>query len=299
MQELKIGMIGLDSSHCQWFAETFNIPDSENYIPGIKIIKAVPVGTKEVVCSWTRVEKFTQVLADAGAEIVNSISELGDLDAYIITSVLGAQHLEQFKELVKFKKPVFIDKPLANSYSDACEIAEIAKKHNIPLMTFSDNRFDPEVLKLKEAVDDPVSTCESFGSVSYMPGYRDYFWYGIHTVETLFAFMGCGIESVQTIEAGDTTILIGRWSDGRSGIARCYQKINGFGCNVNFGKKLQSCVLSYDTSYAMETIISFLRTGVSCVTMEESLDIMAFLEAASRSREAGGEIINTKTFRRI
>ena len=127
MSELKIGMIGLDTSHCPAFVQLLNDEKNEFHVPGCRIVKAFPGGSAKFSLSINRVEGFTKELQDAGVEIVDSIEALAGLDAYFLESSDGDQHLEQFKVLANFGKPVFIDKPLACSYADAKAIVEIVQ----------------------------------------------------------------------------------------------------------------------------------------------------------------------------
>ena len=131
-----------------------------------------------------------------GVEIVDSIEDLAGLDAYFLESVDGNQHVEQFKKLVKFGKPVFIDKPLACNYTDAKEIIKIAKENKVPVMSSSSLRYAKGIVDALPE-DAKVVACEAFGPMNFLPDFRDYFWYGIHSAEALFKFMGSGCEKVQ------------------------------------------------------------------------------------------------------
>jgi hypothetical protein len=41
----------------------------------------------------------------------------------------------------------------------------------------------------------------------------------------------------------------------------------------------------------LKKIVPFFQTGISDIPVEESLEIIAFLEAASQSRTQGGKVI--------
>ena len=149
MSEMKIGMVGLDTSHVTGFADCFNLPEPRFHLPGARIEKAFPGGSALFSLSRSRVGQFTSELRGKyGVGIAGSIEELAGLDAYFLESVDGAQHLEQFRQLAEFGKPVFVDKPLACSYADAKAIFELAREKGIPLMTASSMRFAAGVLSL-------------------------------------------------------------------------------------------------------------------------------------------------------
>ena len=73
MSELKIGMVGLDTSHCPAFVKLLNDPTNEFHVPGCRIVKAFPGGSAKFSLSANRVEGFTNELKEAGIEIVDSI----------------------------------------------------------------------------------------------------------------------------------------------------------------------------------------------------------------------------------
>ena len=192
MSEMKIGMVGLDTSHVTGFADCFNLPEHRFHLPGARIAKAFPGGSALFSLSRSRVGQFTSELRGKyGVGIAGSIEELAGLDAYFLESVDGAQHLEQFRQLAEFGKPVFVDKPLACSYADAKAIFELAREKGIPLMTASSMRFAAGVGDVLPA-GAAVFAAEGFGPLAFLPDYRDYFWYGIHTAEIVYRYLGRG-----------------------------------------------------------------------------------------------------------
>ena len=292
MSELKVGMIGLDTSHVSAFVKLLNDPTNEFHVPGVRIVKAFPGGSAKFSLSANRVEGFTNELKEAGIEIVDSLEALAGLDAYFLESVDGDQHLEQFKVIAEFGKPVYIDKPLACNYADAKEIVEVAKAKNVPLMSCSSIRYAMGINDLKQEEDTEVFACQAFGPMNLLDDYRDYFWYGIHSTEIVFAMLGKGCESVQVIPTEHADLLFGRWADGRIGsILGNRNGVWEFGCTITTNKHQRQAVASAAVPYysmMLKEIVPFFQTGKSPLDIEETLNIIAFLEAASRSRAAGG-----------
>ena len=291
---MKLGMIGLDTSHCPAFVTLLNNPDHEFHIPGSRIVKAFPGGSMAFSLSRNRVEKFTAEVKPAGVAIVDRIADLDGLDGYFLESVDGNQHLEQFRQLAEFGKPVFIDKPLACSYRDARAIADLAEEKKIPVVTASSIRFAQGIEGLLPS-GTRTESAEAFGPMSLLEDYRDYFWYGIHSADALFAFMGRGCVGVQVIHEKAFDLLIGRWADGRIGTIRG-NRINNytFGITVTTADTVKTGIAVDQTPYyarMLRQVIPFLGGGVPPVELAESLEIIAFLEAASRSLAAGGKEI--------
>ena len=56
--DLRIGVLGLDTSHTVSFAELLNDPANPNPVPGARIVAAWKGGSADVEASATRVEGF-------------------------------------------------------------------------------------------------------------------------------------------------------------------------------------------------------------------------------------------------
>ena len=141
--EIKFGLIGLDTSHVVIFSEEFNNPKADNPIEGAKVVAAWPGGSPDIESSIGRVPGYTKDLREKyGVAIKDSIEEVCEAsDVILHTSLDGRTHLEQFKKIAPFGKPVFIDKPFALTSADAKEIFAIAKANNVPLFSSSSLRF--------------------------------------------------------------------------------------------------------------------------------------------------------------
>lgn len=291
---MKLGMVGLDTSHCAAFANLLNDPGTPFHIPGATIVKAFPGGSDVFSLSKTRVGKFTEELRAMKIEMAGGIEELAGLDGYFLESVDGKQHLEQFTALAEFGKPVFIDKPLACKYGDAAEIVKLAKTKHLPVMTASAIRYAKGIDGLLEA-GEKVESCEAFGPMALLEDYRDYFWYGIHSAEVLFSFMGRGCRSVQTFHTAKIDVIVGLWEDGRIGTLRGNRTgANNFGCVITTDKSTKAGFASGEIPYyalLLKKVMPFFQTGRSPLDVAESLEVIAFLEAASNSRASDGKNI--------
>ncbi|MCX7006445.1 MAG: Gfo/Idh/MocA family oxidoreductase, partial [Kiritimatiellaeota bacterium] len=141
--DLKIGIIGLDTSHVSAFSKVLNDPKDKNHVPGGRIVAAFKGGSQDIPTSADRVDKYTQELKEKyGVKIVDSIEELcQQVDFVLLESVDGRPHLEQAKPVIKAGKPLFIDKPMAASLRDAVEIFKLAKAAKVPVFSASSLRF--------------------------------------------------------------------------------------------------------------------------------------------------------------
>jgi len=291
--ELKIGMIGLDTSHCGIFTRLLNDPGAEHHVPGGRVVAAYPGGSELCAVSRDRVGKFTAELRDElGIPIRDSIEDLArEADAFLLESVDGRQHLEQFRALAPLGKPVFIDKPLACSAADAREIAALSRREGTPVMSASSMRFGVGIAGLAPQ-GSPAQACEAFGPMPVLEDYPRYYWYGVHSADVLLSYMGRGCESVQAVSAPETDLLVGRWAGGRIGTARGLRfEGPAFGCTVYTGAGASHGTLAPSPPpYAsmLAEVMEFFKTGRSPIELAETVEVMAFLEAAEVSRGQGG-----------
>ena len=73
-QHLRLGMIGLDTSHVIAFTRILNDTSNADHVPGGKVIAAYKGGSDDVESSYTRVDGFTEQLKNEfGVEILDSI----------------------------------------------------------------------------------------------------------------------------------------------------------------------------------------------------------------------------------
>ena len=100
--ELRVGMIGLDTSHVTAFTGILNDPKAKDFVPGAKVVAGFKGGSPDIESSWSRVEEYTKTLREKfGVTIYDSIPELcRQVDVVMIESVDGRPHLEQLKPVL-------------------------------------------------------------------------------------------------------------------------------------------------------------------------------------------------------
>ena len=238
--QIRVGIIGLDTSHVVAFTGVINDPKAEGDLADLKIVAAFPGGSPDVESSHSRVEGFTKTLRDKyGVEICDSIPALLEkVDAVLLESVDGRPHLEQVKPVIAAGKPVFIDKPVAGTLADAVEIFRRAKKANVPCFSSSSLRFGPDFqAMLNNPKIGKIMGCDAYGPCSLEEHHPDLFWYGVHGVETLFTIMGPGCVSVTRVHTEGMEFVVGTWEDGRIGTFRGARAgKRGYGATA-FGEK--------------------------------------------------------------
>jgi predicted dehydrogenase len=287
--ELRIGIIGCDTSHVTAFTEVLNNPEAKGHVPGGKVVAAYKGGSADIPSSIEHVEAYSKTLHEKyGVKLCDSIEELcTNVDVVLLESVDGRPHLEQVKPVLKAGKPVFVDKPMAASLRDTIEIFRLAKAANVPVFSSSSLRFAKANQAVRDGSLGKVTYAETYGPCELEPHHPDLFWYGVHGVEALFTVMGTGCEIVQRGTTTNGMIEVtGTWSGGRKGVFRADSK--GFH-GLARGENGEAPAGTFDGYQPLVVaIMKFFQTGVAPVQPEETIEIIAFMEAADLSKQQGG-----------
>jgi hypothetical protein len=287
--ELRLGIIGTDTGHATAFTELLNDPTAADHVAGAKVVAAYKGGSPDLDESRDRVDKYAAEMKEKWqVKFVEQITDLCPLvDGILLESLDGRPHLAQFQEAVKCGKPVFIDKPLSSNIEDAREIVRVAAAKQIPWFSASSLRFS-DIATLK--------TADLTGAIVWAPGpledhhKLDLSWYGVHGVEMLYTVMGTGCVEVTRTHAGGADVVTGRWKDGRLGTVRLERPYGKYG-GIAFREKTQITALpDLKFSYAklVEQIVKFMNTKTPPFPTSETVEMFEFMDAAQRSREAGG-----------
>jgi len=98
-ERLRVGLIGLDTSHAVAFTKLLNDPSNEHHVPGAKVTAGFPGGSGDFHLSASRVEGFTRQLKDAfGVEILQTPEAVAErVDLVFISAVDGRAHRDLFE----------------------------------------------------------------------------------------------------------------------------------------------------------------------------------------------------------
>jgi hypothetical protein len=289
---LKAGIIGLTTSHVIAFTNLLNDPNATGDLADVKVVAGYPGGMKDNPSSWGRVKQYTDQLRGRGIEICDTIEEmLPKVDVVLLESVDGRPHLEQARPVIAAGKPLFVDKPLAGSLADAVVIFRLAREAGVPCFSSSSLRFSAgfQAARRGKSPFGEVKNCVAWSPMSIEPHHPDLFWYGIHGVEILFTIMGPGCETVTRVEQEK---VVGVWKDGRRGT---FIGKKGYGATVE-GTKGSGEAGKYEGYKPLVVeICKFFKTGKPPVSMEETLEIYAFMEAADESKRQGGATVTIES----
>lgn len=295
-QPLRAGIIGLDTSHATAFTRLLNADKPQPSLAGCRIVAAYPKGSPDIESSVSRVPGYTKEVQTLGVEIVDSIDALIKLvDVVFLETNDGRPHLEQALPVLKAGKPLFVDKPIAASLTDAIAIFRAAEKYGTPVFSSSSLRFSKGAQALRGGSAGEIHGCHAYSPCSLEKTHPDLFWYGIHGVETLFTVMGVGCTHVTRTHTDQTDLVVGTWEGGRVGVFRGIRGGKGGYGGTAFGSKGIVEIGPYGGYQPLvEEIVKFFRSGKPPVSKEETLQIYAFMAAADVSKERGGVPVSIK-----
>lgn len=286
-QTLRLGVIGTDSSHAVEFTRILNDGSANDHVAGANVVAAWRGGNPNKALSRDRIAKFSQQLQEAWS--IPFVPRIGDLcskvDGLLLLSVDANLRSKELQEAAACGKPIFIDKPFAATYLDAKVLARYLDARHIAWFSASSLRFGHEQYRGNVVAVDVWGPGE-LGSDNAL----DLSWYGIHSIEALYSFLGRGVTSVSRIHTKDTDLLTAVWKDGRVGTLRLIRPNAPFGAMLFSSDGTPQSVERLQAGYSplLQQIVRFMQTGKSPVPSDETLEIFAFMTAAQKSMQQHG-----------
>ncbi|MBO5761949.1 MAG: Gfo/Idh/MocA family oxidoreductase [Lentisphaeria bacterium] len=188
-------------------------------------------------------------------------------------------------------KPLYIDKPFAESREAAERIFALAKKYNTPLMSSSALRYGDEFIAMQETFREKAVSAKV---VATRGGGRSFPEYSIHQFEMIVTLLGTGAKNV--IVTGNDKLLSGlvEYSDERSA-SFTYNPAGAFACFAQGEQvRLDASMMSHIFENLLDKMMGFFDTGISPIPMEETLEVASIREAAVKAMENTGVRVPVK-----
>lgn len=285
---LRLGLIDFDTSHAYEFAARLNHRGiaEDQWVDGATVVVGCPgksiIYPERIPVETKRIESLEFPLVSTPEEMLAH-----NLDAVLIESNCGQQHLERAEFFLTHKMPVFVDKPFACSRKDAERMFELADKAGVPLMSSSSLRYAPEVVEFRQSsasAEKPIIAAVTYGPAELNPKNPGFFNYGIHAVEMLYALLGRGCESIACVSGNFGDMATGVWADGRIGSVRGDRPSRGFGF-LGFTDRARHVDVSTQYIYRelLKEIVRMFETGKSPIDPAETLELVSYIEQAADS----------------
>lgn len=254
---------------------------------GEQVLETVRIPSANVTHLWTdnRAEADDVARASLIPNIVGSPEEvIGQVDAVLISTDDGFDHVRRARPFVEAGLPVFIDKPMATSLEDLRTFVEW-ERGGAKLLSSSSLRFAPEL-------DLCLSDIGKLGDLRWISAITVKTWerYGIHMLEPLIRMLGPGFESIRlesqpgmevahVIHRTGVQLTVPVIYDGGSSFGR----IQVCGTSGQTGLRFASTYTNFRR--LMSSFIDYVQSGVRPFAFAETVELMAILIAGIRSRE--------------
>jgi len=291
--DLKIGIIGLDTSHTVAFTKLLqgDVP-AEQKVEGMRVVNAMrfpsPFQAEE-----GQDERQAQ-LEGMGVTMKATVPELAEgMDALFLEINDPALHLEFFEQVAGLGLPIFLDKPLAANLVEGKKIVELAEANGTSIWSASSLRFIRKLAAAKAEVVGPPKFCNVFGALGKASAGSDVVWYGVHVTEMLVASMGVGAVSVTAREDDNGVVAIVNYPEERRAVAEYNRGCYTYGGRIQAGSAVAYFDNRGDVLYynLLLKIKEFLDTGVAPVPLAETLEVQAIMDAVESSMAADGATI--------
>lgn len=309
MKELKIAMLGMvdGNGHPYSWSAMFNGYNNEEMercpFPVIpRYLEKEPpesfgVRGARVTHIWTDDPEDARRVATASLipNIVDNPEEvIGAVDAVIIATDKGWEHVERSEAFIEAKMPIFVDKPLCDNVEDLKTFIKWIRS-GAKIMSSSSLRY------MKEYIPYQLSTNE-LGELRYINMTMNKSWerYGIHALEPVYTITGPGYVSVRNTGGTNNNIL---------------HLVHEKGIDVNLaliydsaaspmkivGTKDSVSITAKDSYYSfhkqLEEFVKYVESGIRPYPIEETIELMEIIIAGIRSREEGGRLVTLDEIR--
>ena len=286
---IRIGIVGLDTSHSQAFpAILHGEMDGKRTYPDVAVTHYFTRGGQEQRAAF---------LDGLGARRVERPEQmLGEIDAVMIEWVKGAEHLEAARPFAAARLPMFVDKPYAASWADARKLTRLLRKHNCPAQSGSSLRFAPETAQLLEQAEGKgrLITAAFTG-----PSSGGMYNYGIHAIELMMGALGARHRALGVKWAfnggrdNDDIVQVGLPDGATATLLMLAGSPTRFSAELRLEKGVVSLPYSNGGGWyrsLMKEVVQFFRTKKPTLPLTATMEVMALIEAANRSKRTGRRV---------
>jgi predicted dehydrogenase len=213
---------------------------------------------------------------------------IGKVDAVIIPTDIGSEHLERARPFIEAGLPVFVDKPLTDREEHLRQFVKWQSEGKA-ILSSSVLRYGKEYADCRERISE-------IGHLRLitMATVKSWERYGIHAAEAVYPFLPAGgWMSVANTGSTEANIVHVRHASRVDVVLAAIDDLDGsFGClglygtagmlNAKFEDKFSPL------KKQLESFVAYLRSGRPPVAFAETVELMKIIIAGIRSRDEGG-----------
>jgi predicted dehydrogenase len=300
--DLKLAMLGMvqGNGHPYSWCAIFNgyDPDEMAKQPFPRIteylsrepMETIPIAGAKVTHVWTDDPADAELVSKASLvpNIVDRPEDvIGQVDAVLIPTDKGWEHVERCRPFVEAGLPVFVDKPLVDNAQDLKQFMEWVDDGK-QLMSSSCMRYSKEYGPYRASTN-------NLGELRYASITTAQTWerYGIHALEGMYPILGPGFVSARNTGSIHRNVVHLKHERGIDINVIAIKDMRGSDALLQLcGTKDWAHLAWRDRFYSFKTQLlaftEFVRTGVRPFPFEETVELMKLVIAGIRSREEGG-----------
>lgn len=221
---------------------------------------------------------------------------IGAVDAVIVATDKGHEHVERCRPFVEAGLPVFVDKPLVDNAPDLAQFRAWIRAGR-PILSSSAMRYAKEFLPYREST-------HNLGELRFAAITTPKTWerYGIHALEAVYPIFGPGFASARNTGTLDRNIVHFKHHCGADVVVVATGDMYGaFGQLLLCGTRGAAHAATADTFYSFKSqllaFVRFLRTAEYPFPFSETEELMRMVIAGIRSREEQGREVFLKEIR--
>lgn len=281
MSVTKLGVVGIDGSHCYEFTKVVN----GNVESGARVLSYWSAGKTE------KENKAAAVLEDLGASAVARMEDMiGQVDAVLVTPYNHkAYNYPYALPFVRAGVPTYVDKILAYDILHAIHLIQLSEKSGAPLIADSALRYVDDVRTFRGASAEYGVICSGV-----VAGPGDITRYGHHTVRMMYGLFGSGVDWVSNSRDADKDVAVVHYRDGKDVTMFLHRAnvLRGWRYLV-FGKNRVEHVEVDTTDIYRNLVLEIVRVlkgDKAGPPQEELLEIVGVLEAMRISAPTGQRV---------
>lgn len=246
---------------------------------------------------WTDDPEDAPKVAEASLipNILRSPEEaIGEVDAVVVATDDGTDHVRRCRPFIEAGVPVFIDKPMATTPEELDTFLEWDRQ-GARFLSSSGMRYDPEMIAFRK-------NPSVIGDLRWISSFTAKTWerYGIHALEFIYPILGPGFETIrlESFDNGDIAYLTHR-SGVKLTLPAIHDAYGAFGKAMVAGTSGARFIEARDTYTAfrdqLRSYVDYLTSDRRPFPFEETVELMRILIAGIQSRDAGSTTITIES----
>ena len=218
--------------------------------------------------------------------LVSSIEEVCLKSDYIIILCPdnAEKHLEYVRLAAPFGKPIFVDKTFAPDLNQAKEIFRLAEEGGSLLYSTSSLRYSKEIEQFNHDAKNIITTGKG----------PDLDTYAVHQIEMVIKVLGVNARTVTALISGPVASLHYVFEGGKNAVINFGFRTRmpySVCVETNSGESYYAEIISEFFPRFIDGLISSYITGILPVSKEETLAVIACIDAAKKAVKSPGIIV--------